>query len=290
MKKYNLVVFSIFKNEASYLKEWIEYHRIVGVEHFYLYNNSSTDNYAEELKYYIDNDIVTLIDWPGDPYKDGIDYQATSRQHFIDNFKKDSVWGANIDLDEFIVPTEGATIPEVIEKILDRAKKKFSVLRFPFEISGICLSWLYYGTSFHKIKPEGLVLENYLNRIDEKDNDNWCKCIYLLDNIDHIDNPHFTIQKGYLMVDEDGDIVQVMGRMCSTKCKFIRVNHYTTKSESEHENKLDKRGFADGLRISKEHRDLLINQGRYQFNKVFDPITLRYVPAIKNRIKEITNT
>lgn len=63
---YNLVICAIFKNEARYLKEWVEYHRMVGVEHFYLYNNDSTDNYKEELKYYLDNNIVTLTDVPGE--------------------------------------------------------------------------------------------------------------------------------------------------------------------------------------------------------------------------------
>ena len=38
-KKYKLSICAIFKNEANYLKEWIEYHRMVGVEHFYLYNS-----------------------------------------------------------------------------------------------------------------------------------------------------------------------------------------------------------------------------------------------------------
>ena len=46
-KSYNVSACAIFQNEAPYLKEWIEYHRLIGVEHFYLYNNGSTDNYDE---------------------------------------------------------------------------------------------------------------------------------------------------------------------------------------------------------------------------------------------------
>lgn len=37
---------------------------LIGIEHFYLYNNNSTDNYEEVLKPYIDKGLVTLIDWP----------------------------------------------------------------------------------------------------------------------------------------------------------------------------------------------------------------------------------
>lgn len=51
---YSLSVCSIFKNEAPYLREWIEYHLIVGIEHFYLYNNNSEDNFEEVLRPYIE--------------------------------------------------------------------------------------------------------------------------------------------------------------------------------------------------------------------------------------------
>ena len=31
---YEFAICTIFKNNASYLKEWIEFHRMMGVEHF----------------------------------------------------------------------------------------------------------------------------------------------------------------------------------------------------------------------------------------------------------------
>ena len=61
---YYLSIATIFRNEAPYLKEWIEYHLMMGVDHFYLYNNMSEDNYLEVLNPYIEHDIVTLVDWP----------------------------------------------------------------------------------------------------------------------------------------------------------------------------------------------------------------------------------
>ena len=39
-----------FKDEAIYLKDWVEYHLSIGVDHFYLYNNESSDNFLEILK------------------------------------------------------------------------------------------------------------------------------------------------------------------------------------------------------------------------------------------------
>mgnify|MGYP002617198365 CR=1 FL=1 len=79
-RQYKVSIGAIFKNEALYLKEWIEFHRIVGVEHFYLYNNNSDDNYREVLEPYIKRNIVTLVDWPKnqaqiEAYKDCISMQ-----------------------------------------------------------------------------------------------------------------------------------------------------------------------------------------------------------------------
>src|SRR5262245_23964419 len=62
--KYQLTICAIFKNEKKYLKEWIEYHRLIGVDHFYLYNNNSSDHPLELLLPYIKTGIVTVIAWP----------------------------------------------------------------------------------------------------------------------------------------------------------------------------------------------------------------------------------
>ena len=42
--KYFISVACIIKNEGPYLKEWIEYHKLIGVEHFYVYDNESSDD------------------------------------------------------------------------------------------------------------------------------------------------------------------------------------------------------------------------------------------------------
>ena len=44
-KKYHVAVCAIFKNEALYLREWLEFNHLVGIEHFFLYNNFSDDDY-----------------------------------------------------------------------------------------------------------------------------------------------------------------------------------------------------------------------------------------------------
>mgnify|MGYP002522247983 CR=1 FL=1 len=44
-KKYRISICGIFKNESRFLKEWMEYYVMIGVDHFYMYNNNSEDDY-----------------------------------------------------------------------------------------------------------------------------------------------------------------------------------------------------------------------------------------------------
>ncbi len=65
--KHYVSICAIFRDEAPFLEEWIEYHRMIGVEHFYLYNHLSADHYYEVLRPYIQEGIVELKDWPIEP-------------------------------------------------------------------------------------------------------------------------------------------------------------------------------------------------------------------------------
>lgn len=140
--KYFLSVAAIFKDEAPYFKEWLEYHRVVGVDHFYLYNNGSSDNFLEVLSPYIHMGIVTLIDWPdkevSSSYKNEVYAWVACTQvpAYYDACQRsvtETEWLAMIDLDEFMVPVEFSTM----KKLLAQYE----------EVPGVMLFWKMYGTS-----------------------------------------------------------------------------------------------------------------------------------------------
>lgn len=97
-KKYYSSICAIFKNEAPYLVEWIEFYKKIGLDHLYLYNNESTDNYFEKIKPYIESGFVTLYDWP---YAQG---QLSAYKDCIEKHRNDVNWIGFIDLDEFVTP------------------------------------------------------------------------------------------------------------------------------------------------------------------------------------------
>ena len=48
-ERFFLVVVGIFKNEADILPEWLEHHLWQGVEHFFLIDNNSTDDWQSAV-------------------------------------------------------------------------------------------------------------------------------------------------------------------------------------------------------------------------------------------------
>ena len=96
-KKVYLSVCAIFKNEPD-IKEWIEYHRIIGVERFYLYDNDSQLNEKEILKPYIEKGIVVYKYLPGNQQ------QFVAYRDALYRYKNETIWMALIDLDEYILP------------------------------------------------------------------------------------------------------------------------------------------------------------------------------------------
>ena len=47
---YDLAIVAIMKNEAPYVKEWLDYYLAAGVNHFYIYDNESPDNMKDVLQ------------------------------------------------------------------------------------------------------------------------------------------------------------------------------------------------------------------------------------------------
>lgn len=104
--KYRISLCLIFKNEAPFLKEWLDYHLTVGVDHFYLYNNNSDDDFKKVLKPYIDEGVVTFIEWPYDHS------QFKAYKHCYENFRNETNWISFLDADEFFVPKYVDSIAE----------------------------------------------------------------------------------------------------------------------------------------------------------------------------------
>ena len=95
---HDLAIVAIMKNEGHYLKEWLDYHLLAGVDHFYIYDNESPDNQAEVAKPYVAAGLVDYIPLPGKIM------QYVAYNDAVKRFKFHSRYMAFIDGDEFIYP------------------------------------------------------------------------------------------------------------------------------------------------------------------------------------------
>lgn len=264
---FNLVVVACCKNEGPFIKEWIEYHSLIGVEHFFIYD-AATDDTRAVLEPYIKNGLVTYIKWTVYPA------QVSAYNNFV--FARrgmDANWAAFIDLDEYIVP--------VSERMTD-------LLAFydrP-EIAGLAIGWSIFGSSGHITRPEGLITENYKRCVDYKIYpERFTKGIVRPFRVSYVDDPHiFRPKTRTKMVREDGKEIQ-FGEHHHKEGDFpvrkLRINHYFCKSFSDFQGKIARRG-PDG-------------SGRYfaEFaacnktaNAVEDDIIQQFVPELRRRMYE----
>ncbi len=223
-KKYNVSVCAIFKNEAAYLREWIEFNHIVGVDHFYLYNNNSEDDYETVLKEYIECGLVTLIQWP---------YNQKQMECYIaciKEYARESKWLGFIDIDEFIVPKSTDSVYDFLQ---------------PFEkkAGAVNIYWKIFGTS-GKIDRNlsGLVTEDFI--VSWPKYMDLGKCFYntayeFASNSKHTGQLHHRFWARYMGIDIPP--VNIFNKVCvgnrnvAKSNEFpIQINHYFTKSYKEY--------------------------------------------------------
>jgi hypothetical protein len=255
-----LCVCAIYRNEASYLREWIEFHRLVGVERFYLYDNLSTDAHQEALAPYLEDGFVTLHEWKVVPPPD----QRDTYDHCLSEHGHDSRWMAFIDIDEFLFSPTGRPLPEVL----------VDYERWP----GVGVNWAMFGTSGHRTKPPGLVLENYLMRADAPSN-RLIKSIVDPTRVVRCGGAHHFIYRSLLAIDEnqypiDGPMTK------SVSFSRLRVNHYVTKSGAETRGKVG-RGSRFGWDSLEPWRS---SQRERRFHQELDRAITIYVPDLREAL------
>ncbi len=206
-----LALCAIYRDEAPYLREWIEFHRLAGVERFFLYDNRSNDDHLRVLAPYVESGIAVVHDWH--PYLG----QIAAYEHCIRHHGDAARWIAFIDADEFLFSPQGESLQETLRKFEE----------FP----GVAVNWALFGTSGHVEPPPGLVIESYLERAEDPDS-HWYKSIVDPGRVVACDVHGFHYDTSSA-VDENGYPVG-LGWTKSISRSRLRLNHYVTKSEAEH--------------------------------------------------------
>jgi len=171
---YYLTVGAIFKNESHCLQEWIEHHLYHGVEHFYLINDESTDEFMKILQPYINKDIITLYNVKNHPKYPG--KQGKLYEKYFSPLLKNKImkWLMIIDLDEFVyspldqksedrsVNQENKDIKNVDtentkEHLNTQTLNISNILRKYEDYALVELDWVLFGSNGHIKQPKSLI-------------------------------------------------------------------------------------------------------------------------------------
>jgi hypothetical protein len=211
-----LAVCAIFRDEARYLAEWVAFHRIQGVERFYLYDNLSEDDWRAELAPEIDAGIVEVTHWPPEPG------QMSAYEDCLGRHREEARWIAMIDIDEFLFSPTGAPLPEVLRGFDTHP--------------AVAVNRRFFGSNGHRRPADGLVTENYPMRARDDDWTNLLVKSIVYPRMTVGSHSAHTFRLRGVPVGEDGLPVPKATREPAT-AELLRINHYYAKSEEEFERK-----------------------------------------------------
>lgn len=175
--QYQIAACLIFQNEADYLREWLEYHKLIGIEHFYLFDNLSTDHYMRVLKPYLKSGEVELFHEPTVAHnqKEIKQVQCRCYEKSCALAAGTAKWLAIIDADEFIVPLKTNSLLKLLNKY--------------DSFGGLYINWLMFGTSHVKTIPKDCLMIELLTHCAEKPM-NLGKSIVRPERVSHCTDPH----------------------------------------------------------------------------------------------------
>lgn len=239
-------LFAIFKDESHIIKEWLEHYLNEGVDHFFLIDNGSTDDYKTLIEPHMDK--ITL-------FVDQAKYQQPElyNKYVFPNIKRYE-WVIGVDLDEFMWSVETKTIKECLSELSDDV----GLIKIPQE---------QYGSSGHEKQPKHVV-ESFLYR-QEGTYGTATKCIGRTKYIKNLHVHHFEIEERAKILDSCfNDFIS------DTKWSFeisethitnskLRMAHYRIQSFEWFTDIKSKRGNV----FTKEHEE---EKNTYEYFKSSD--------------------
>lgn len=186
--KYEVAATMIFRDEAPYLKEWIEFHALLGVEHFYLYDHLSQDNFREVLQPYIE---VGLVDLESCRISVGSLNEWDRLQNWlislgIERARREAKWLLILDSDEFFLPVKCGTIPAYLSQFEGTKVGSVEGLICLFSTGGV-----------ERIPDDQLLVETLVRAVG---GNGLRKSAVRLDRCVGVGNPHnMNLAKGYVV-------------------------------------------------------------------------------------------
>ncbi|MDX1917509.1 MAG: glycosyltransferase family 92 protein [Rickettsiaceae bacterium] len=247
--KNYLAIVAVFQNEARFMKEWIEFYKLNGVEKFYLYNHRSNDNFQEILDPYIKDGIVELRHEKQEPLnrKDWNRIQTKIYEAVAKETSNTTEWLLVLDLDEFLFPTFKTTLKEALSEYE--------------EYAAVSAGWVLFGSNQIEKIPDHQLMIDTLTQFIDKDNPN-VKTIVRPRCVESITHPHYPIlKKGFAQVDENKEYFTGPFLPDKLARNLLRINHYVERDLSFYrEEKLTRVHMKTSDHLDQDYKEKIIQE------------------------------
>lgn len=259
-----LALCCIVKDEDPFLREWLAFHSLLGVEHFYIYDNCSKNLIRKQLEGFVNGARVTIR------RVEGKRMQLPVYDDCLKSFGDSCRWIGFIDIDEFVCPMRDTDL---------------RVLLAEFEqYGGLGATWHMIGSSGHLRRPAGPVIANYTQAFAVQESF-VVKSFVQPSRTAQCGNPHtFRYLPGYYCVNEDHYPLSPSQQFTFATGRKVRINHYFLRSQQDFEEKLQ-RGRADSTDSSNAHAMIMFYDGSTRA-WVEDREIQRFLPALEAALRE----
>lgn len=282
MKQNYLSLCAIVRDQEHYIKEWLAFHRIVGVEKFYLRLNDCEDKTYEKIRELsFSNDIAVYHDHPKGDDEGG---QPSWYRFVLREYGHLSRWMLLIDSDEFFFGTNEDHLPNILQHYEEHG--------------GLAANWVMFGHNKRLDPPQSpkeLSIEAFSKRLYVSNVVKSCIQPGMIDfdrlgwNVIHT----MPVKKPVVL----GDYTAIDDPVKSEKAltEPVRINHYHYRSLKDYMKRLyyvyenamyPERGL--GKRWAnvyekwscKAKEEWLTSEGRFD-----DPTILRFASRIREAIQ-----
>ncbi len=209
-----LTLGSCLKNEEPYIRDFVTYHRYVGVEHFIFFDRE----YHKLKEMFKDEPDVEIHHFPDIPHN----VHAIAWANLIGFNKGKTKWLALIDADQLLVPVQTDDV-----KVVLKDYERFASLQ---------CNWHTFGSSGQLTKEEGSLYERFLMRaLPEEGINNHTQFICQPDRTlaERTDDPHHPKLSGHeVSVNTNGSGLTSPFNIPPVHDKMW-IAHYFTKSREE---------------------------------------------------------
>jgi hypothetical protein len=208
-----LCAVAIVSGDGPFVAEWVAYHRLIGVDHFLLYDNDPAQPLPGLLEGF--EDFVTVVPWPDDPTASwpGRNLQTKTYTHALAQVRTNYTWVAFLDVDEFIVLHEHESLAAFLSS---------------FGSAGsVRLNWHVFGHNGHYEDPDGLITAALTRRMATPSPRT--KAISRTQAVDIITSAHSCrLKRDWVTVDANGRVYT--DALYPGKTEVAHVNHYQCRS------------------------------------------------------------